>query len=76
MLEDREVVAVTAELFQGLDHHNFTNHARDALKGVVISSYERAVQDGLPPLDALSMILNWVAEEISRLQEAPRSVGR
>ena len=73
MLDDRQSMPVLAELFQGLSHQDSTADARGLLDCALITGYEQAIQDGLPPLDALSMILNWVAGEISRLHvEASR----
>ena len=67
VLDDHQLVPVSAELFQRLSHHNSTADARGLLECALISGYEEAIQNGLPPLDALSMILNWVAGEIARL---------
>ena len=60
MLDDREAMPVPAELFQGLKPHEFNNDARETLNSRLIISYEQAIQAGLLPLNALSMILNWV----------------
>ena len=73
MLDDRQSMPVSAELFQELGHYHSTADARGLLDCTLITGYEQAIQDGLQPLDALSMILNWVVEEISRLHvEASR----
>ncbi len=76
MLEDRQLMPIPAALFEGLTHHHLTGDATGALTNALITSYERAIQDGLSPRDALSTILNWVAEEMSRLHEkTSRSVS-
>ncbi len=54
----------------------FANHLAEVsreqdaeeLKGVLIVTYETAVERGLPPQDALAAILTWVAEECARLR--------
>ena len=77
VLDDHQLMPAPAELFQGLTQDDFTGDGRGALTNVLITSYEQAIQDGLPPSDALSVILNWVAGEISRLhEEMSRSLGR
>lgn len=78
MLDNREVMPVPAELFQGSRPHDFNNDAGETLNRRLIISYEQAIQSGLRPLDALSMILLWAAEEISRLhaETSSRPVGR
>lgn len=76
MLEDRQLMPIPAELFQGLTDHHLTGNDTGALTNALITSYEQAIQDGQSPWDALSTILNWVAGEMSRLQEkTSRSVS-
>ena len=41
----------------------------DALVSAVIEAYERALDQGLAPFAALSVILNWVAQECERICE-------
>ena len=52
MLDDHQLVPVSAELFQRLSHHNSTADARGLLECALISGYEEAIQNGLTPLDA------------------------
>ncbi len=68
MLHDRKAMAAPAEIFEGLCTHDFTGDARDVLYSTLTTCYEQAVRDGLAPWNALSMIVNWVATEIARLQ--------
>jgi hypothetical protein len=62
-------MAAPTELFQGLAHNDLAGDRQGALIDALITSYEQAIQDGLPPSDALSVILNWVAEEILRMHQ-------
>ncbi len=57
-----------AELSEGLRHTGPAGgDVREALSNALIRSYEQAIQDGLPPFEALSLMLEWVAVEVSRL---------
>ena len=38
------------------------------LKSVVIASFEKAIDQGLPPYNALAVVLEWAAEESARLR--------
>lgn len=39
----------------------------EALKGAVIAEYERAIERGVSPAEALSVLLSFAAEETGRL---------
>lgn len=41
--------------------------AAEALKGAVIAEYEKAIERGIPPANALSVLLSFAAEESGRL---------
>ncbi len=41
--------------------------AAETLKGAIVVEYERAIERGLPPADALSVLLSFAAEETGRL---------
>ncbi len=42
--------------------------AADYLQSHIISGFETALDQGMPPLDALSTILGWVSSEIARVK--------
>ncbi len=46
----------------------------DALQSQVINAFEAAIYQGMPPADALSVILSWVSSEIARVQMERRPV--
>lgn len=39
------------------------------LESRLIESYEQAIDEGLPPSQAVAVILNWVAGECARLRD-------
>jgi hypothetical protein len=45
----------------------------DDLKALLIVSFETAIDQGLPPHKALAVILEWTAEECTRLNGAASS---
>ena len=45
----------------------------DDLKSLLIIGFETAIDQGLPPQKAVSVILEWAADECARLSEAASS---
>ena len=39
----------------------------DDLKSLLIVAFETAIEEGLPPQKALSIVLDWVADECARV---------
>jgi hypothetical protein len=56
------------ELFPSHPQPLISKKAADILQSRVIHSFETAVDQGMPPLEALSAILSWVALEMGRIQ--------
>ena len=55
-----------ADFLHGLEDHGSADAAREALISALITNYEQAIQNGLPPFDALAVVLEWVSGEVSR----------
>ncbi|KAI93560.1 hypothetical protein T281_15950 [Rhodomicrobium udaipurense JA643] len=49
--------------------------AVDLLRSSVIEGFERAIDLGVPPLQALTYILDWVSDEMARVKAAPVSAS-
>ncbi len=43
------------------------------LKSLLIVSFETAIDEGLPPREALAIVLGWAADECARLKSAAAS---
>ena len=72
MLMQNQTIA-PASLFLGLISVNPCDQATEALKSTLITGYEQAIEDGLSPMNALAMVLNWVAEEFGRVSDEARA---
>ncbi|MGO9544798.1 MAG: hypothetical protein ACLPPF_08395 [Rhodomicrobium sp.] len=56
------------DLFPSRPQHPASKKAADVLLSRVISGFEAAVEQGVQPMDALALILNWVSSEMVRIQ--------
>jgi hypothetical protein len=56
------------ELFPSHPQPLMTKKAADLLQSRVIHSFETAIDQGMPPLEALSAILSWASLEMGRIQ--------
>ncbi|MBT3069969.1 hypothetical protein KKP04_03685 [Rhodomicrobium sp. Az07] len=45
--------------------------AVDVLRSSLIEGFEKAIDLGVPPLQALAHILDWVSDEMARVKAAP-----
>ncbi len=54
------------DLFQGFSQDDLNLEASNELRSSLITSYERAIHNGLAPCRALAVILEWMAEECAR----------
>ncbi len=54
-------------LFRGTPKQLCSEELINNFEGRLIEDYERAVEEGVPPLDALAVVLAWVAAETRRL---------
>jgi hypothetical protein len=61
------MAAVPSSLFGDIPKQIYPADVADAFKSCLIEGYERAVESGLQPLDALAIVLIWAADEIRRL---------
>ncbi len=71
MLIDNETLSKQSEveeLFPFQPPSIIPPKAADILQSSVITGYEAAVDQGMRPGDALSLILSWVSSEIHRAQ--------
>ena len=59
--------AVPSSLFRGISKKKHPNGVADTFMSCLIEGYERAVESGLQPRDALSIVLIWAADENCRL---------
>jgi hypothetical protein len=49
--------------------------AADVLRSSVIEGFEKAIDLGVPPVQALAYILDWVSDEMARVRAAPVSAS-
>jgi hypothetical protein len=63
------------ELFTGLSP-SIENAGAEALQSKLIDAFESAVLQGMYPLDALSVILEWVSSELNRVRTPNPSSGK
>ncbi len=40
----------------------------DTLQSQIINAFEAAIYQGMPPMDALAVILSWMSSEMMRIQ--------
>ena len=64
------------ELFARCPRPLVSEKAINILQSHLITGFEAAVDLGLPPQDALSVILSWVSSELGRSELEHRSNGR
>ncbi len=60
---------VPPSLFFGFKADSGDQVVTDELRSTVISAYEKALERGLSPANALCEILGWASEEFTRLCE-------
>ena len=61
---DHNLVMVPEDFFEEFQR---VDAAQDeALRAVLVAGYEHAIERGLAPCSALSVILNWASEECAR----------
>ncbi len=51
--------AVPSSLFRGIPKQSYPDGVAGTFKSCLIEGYERAVESGLQPRDALSIVLIW-----------------
>jgi hypothetical protein len=73
-LEEQDFVSDT--IFDGLTEETLPNQAVETLLRHVITGFEESLSLGLPPAEAISLVANWLATEISRLREADGTAVR
>ena len=56
------------ELFSRNIKPGMSKKASDVLLSNIINAYEAAVDEGIDPIDALSMIVGWVSTEMARVR--------
>ena len=56
------------DLFEGRAEEAPHLKASEKLTSLLITSYEQAIRNGLTPCRALSVMLEWIAEECARLR--------
>ncbi len=56
-----------ADIPQGCGKNDPSSKASEILKSRVITAYEQALRDGLTPLSALKVMLDWAAQECGRV---------
>ncbi len=61
-------MAEVDDLFPSRPLQPASKRGADALQSHVISGFETAVEQGMHPMDALALILNWVSSEMVRIQ--------
>ena len=66
-LEDQAFVPDT--IFDGLAGETLPTQAVETLLRHLITGFEEAVDLGLPPAEAISVVATWLATEIPRLRE-------
>ena len=60
-------------LFPGRPEPLIPKKAADILQSHLISGFEKAVEQGLHPADALSLVLSWASSEMARIRlDLPR----
>ncbi len=59
--------AVPSSLFRGIPRASYPDGVADAFESCLIEGYERAIESGIQPRDALSIVLIWAADENRRL---------
>ncbi len=62
-----------APMFEGITAVAGIVEISDELSSDLIGSYERALERGIDPRQALAIILKWAAEETARLYNEERS---
>jgi hypothetical protein len=62
-----------ANLFLGLTSIAPCCEVAETFQSTLIIGNEQAIEDGLPPMNALASILSWVAEEVGRLSAEART---
>ncbi len=55
--------------FQNAVRQSTSERGVSKLESQLIQSYEQAIDEGLPPSQAVAVILNWVAGECARLRD-------
>ncbi len=45
--------------------------AEEALRSHMIEGFEEALENGMPPMEALGHVLNWAATEMARINGGP-----
>lgn len=74
--ETRSKQSEVEELFPSQPAPIIPPKAADVLQSSVITGYETAVDLGMRPRDALSLILSWVCSELPRLEFCPNLSAR
>ncbi len=63
----RVALSAASSLLDWIPRKNYSNDIVDDFKSQLIEAYERVVEQGLPPVNALALVLTWAAEETRRL---------
>jgi hypothetical protein len=53
-------------MFQEFEKEDMTLEPVDSFKGELIAAYERALEEGIEPIAALSAVIDWASQEIKR----------
>jgi len=56
-----------ASLFENREEITSLHYLGDDMRSQLIQGYQLAVERGLPPCDALAIVLSWAADEACRL---------
>jgi len=63
----------TGELFPAFPEEQVPSNAADALQSALITAFEESIDQGMNPMDALSMITGWVASEMVRIRAGEKN---
>ncbi|HZV21162.1 MAG TPA: hypothetical protein VE986_06410 [Hyphomicrobiales bacterium] len=58
---------VPGSLFEGVTKKHYSEKLIEEFRSQLIEQYERAIEEGIRPRDALAIVLTWVAAENCRL---------
>jgi hypothetical protein len=65
MFQDKTQLAPSA-LFDGFEQNDPAQEPVDSFRSELIIAYERALENGISPITALSAVLDWASQEIKR----------
>ncbi len=60
-------VSEMEKLFPGKPDEQVLGRAEEALRAHMIIGFEEALENGMPPMEALGHVLSWAASEMARI---------